>query len=207
MKDKQMTLRSLKQLLMTMAIAVWTVVFALAVGTLRFAARAPVTVKVKSVPAIVAVTVDGVEVADGNFIATPYELTLSPGKHDIRVYRPGYVSQKLRVEGLAGDRFNLTDIVLERDSSILLGQIELAPTDETLHYIVETGDGLAKETIPGRLAELPLGEALDLVLRDPDTKSPLVRCRLTLEGDASVNFRKEGNAWRTGGCKKVKDTK
>ena len=177
------------------------------------AARAPYVISIKTIPDVVRIKVDHKKWELGKFIKTPITLEVAPGRRKVKISRPGYVAQIMNVEGDAGDRIRMEDIVLEQSPDMEFKPVSITSGDKgkTFHYQLDRG--LYEGEIPTRLEDLDPSATHRLVIYPAwPEKEPQFACRFKLDDpelelkEIKVRLTKNGDI-RFKGCRKVRKKK
>jgi hypothetical protein len=176
-------------LLITAALAVWACVVVISIDKYQLAARSPMSVSIKTVPASIKLRINNRYYRKG-YLSTPLKLELPSGEHKIKVSRDGYISHVMSVQSRPGQEIKMEDIVLEKDSKLDFFSLTINHKTKNPIYF-ELDDGLAFGETPSVVNNLISGKAHNLTFYPDwprtDTKT---RCRFLSE------FSKDGDQHR-----------
>lgn len=198
-------MNQMQKRLVCITAGVWALALSASAYKFKLHARGSLKINLTTDPKTVRVSVDG-EPTPG-MIDTPQTLTLSGGKHRLKVSREGFIAHLVTVEGDGGETFHMDDVVLQRSGEPPLGQVDVSFSDNESHY--EIDDGLVKGETTASIPLLTVGEAhvLSLFPRWPE-KEPKIRCRFLISSDQEphqIKVKLMAGRAKFQGCERLKD--
>lgn len=159
--------------------AVWTAAIAQLFLNKKMPSRSQLTVTLTSEPKRVRIQIRGERPQTRQYVDTPINLSLAPGRRRIRVSRPGYRGHDMIVEGAAGEQINIGPVVLERDPTARFGLVEIKPQGKGILF--EINDRLVtNDQVEGPI-ELLHGAEHELIASLVDSpESGTASCRFNL---------------------------
>ena len=171
-----------KKVLIILTVFVWLAVIFASVGKFKLAAKPPLKIYLKTTPAIIKLAVDGERKFRGRYAKTPVFISVTPGKHRLKVKRRGYVSQIMEVTGMSGDSFKMDSVVLERNDDLTFTPVHVVTDPEMPAMRVSIDDGFYMGEVPVIINDLEadVRHTLTAYPHWPD-KSVKFRCRFNPE--------------------------
>jgi hypothetical protein len=178
--------RKNKNILMIVTALVWVAAIATSVGKFRLAAKAPVSVTLSTKPSSVRVLVNGQKQFDGAYVETPRQLTLAPGKSNIKISREGYISAAFSVDAIGGESINMTDVVLQKNADLQFQPLEVLTPEEDEPVYISLNNGFVTGETPVGTSDPVIGSTYILTAYPnwPDQEGSQ-RCRVRLPGGKS----------------------
>jgi hypothetical protein len=193
--------------LITLTAIVWGLALTRVSVTLRLAAKAPISVSLTTTPDSVWVSIDGEREDDGEYLPTPRQLAVPPGRHKLKIARAGYIAHVVTIEGDSGEVFKMDDVVLEKNPDLLFSSLTVDGPETPV--FVDIDAGLVRGETPLTTTDVTLGteHVLTVYPRGKADLSVKWRCKFTPTGDADgadyeIKLKTKGDQVKAAGCRR-----
>lgn len=128
-----------------------------------------------ALPSPVLLNLNGKKLKNGQFIRTPITLDLPVGKYQLKVERPGFLTETINFQGSAGDILKPAPLQLQSDTSSIMINLNIVSSQQKL--LVNFDNGLARGTTPLQIEDVKtdMVHSISFMPADGPDRRPL-RC-------------------------------
>ncbi len=131
--------------------------------------------ELRALPSPVLLNLNGKKLKNGQFIRTPITLDLPIGKYQLRVERPGFLTETVNFQGNAGDVLKPAPLALQPDASSIMIDLNIVSAQQKL--LINFDNGLARGTTPLQVKDVKTNmvHSISFMPADGPDRRPL-RC-------------------------------